>query len=259
MTGGGKQYPNACTSEPGNLETSCASTSTPEEPSQSYCENNGNARELPGMHCTDDVDAMRAILNGSRSSQTRQKALGRNRMIESRDGREIASATLLEAVGIHFSVNMNPCSTCNSKSCTNSACVAGSVARPLVNPPTTDWLSTWTNTCARRKPSGYLVQNCRNTWYRAYISLMLICLDTQCCVNTPPARNGPELALTTPPHPMDDASVAPPVTLGETWRIYRMYTSHSSICDCCSGCVGVINTRRKFVVAFSVIIIGINH
>ena len=70
MTGGGKQYPNACPPVPGCLETSCTSTSIPEDSAQLHCEKNGNAWELLGMRCTDAVDAMKLILNGPRASHT---------------------------------------------------------------------------------------------------------------------------------------------------------------------------------------------
>ena len=139
-----------------------ASTSTPEDSAQPYCEKNGRAWELIGMRCADAVHAMRLLLNGSRAFHTPRKAQGCNRIMDSRERREIASTMLLAAVGIHFNANMNPCS--KSKSCTNSACVPGSFACPLLNAPITDWLSTSTNTCDRPKASVNCVQNCRNTW-----------------------------------------------------------------------------------------------
>ena len=160
ITGGGKQQPNACSPGIGTLEKSCASTSTPEDLAQSYWEKNGDVLVLRGMCFADSVDAMRSILNGSRSSHTSRKASGCSLTIDSRDGREIASATLLAAVGIHFSVKMKPYSTCRSKRFTNNARVAGSLARPRLNAPTTDWLSTLIRTCARRYSSGRRVQNC---------------------------------------------------------------------------------------------------
>ena len=50
--------------------------------------------ELPGMRCSDAVHAMKSILSGPRASHTLQNAPGCNRTMDSREGREIASAML---------------------------------------------------------------------------------------------------------------------------------------------------------------------
>ena len=107
IPGGGKENPNGCPPVRGNLETTCANTSTPEDPEQSYREKNGSVWELPGMRCADAVDAMRLMLNGLRASHTLRKAPGCSRNVDSLEGREKASAMPFAVVGVHFNVHMN--------------------------------------------------------------------------------------------------------------------------------------------------------
>ena len=71
----------------------------------------------------------------------------------------MASAIALEAVGIHFSVSKKPYATYRLNTCINNALVTGSFARPRLNTPTTDRLSTPIKTWAHRRASGYREQN----------------------------------------------------------------------------------------------------
>ena len=112
ITGGGETKSKRGSPVLGTREMSCASTSTPEDPAQSYCEKNGSVRALRGMRRADAVDAIRSMVNGCSSFHTAWKVSGRRRMIDSRDGREIASAIALDAVGIHFNVSKKPYATC---------------------------------------------------------------------------------------------------------------------------------------------------
>ena len=75
--------------------------------------------------------------------------------------------------------------------------------------------------------SGYRVQNWSRTWYYANISLLLTCRASQSSGKTPPARNGTAATLTTPPHAVEDASVAPPARDAVKWRA----SCHGPSCD----------------------------
>ena len=103
------------------INTSCANTSVPAEPAQLYWENNGSASPFTGDRITDPVHAIRFTLKGPISSHNALNAAGAMRMIVSRDGREIASATTFSAVGVHLNDNVNPCSICSANSCTSNA------------------------------------------------------------------------------------------------------------------------------------------
>ena len=67
---GGKRYPNFFSPVPGSLAISCASTSVPKEPSQSYCEKNDNLLLRPGTFCADSEKVMRSKLNGPSTSHS---------------------------------------------------------------------------------------------------------------------------------------------------------------------------------------------
>ena len=121
MIRGGKQNPKAGILVPGTIETSCANTSIPAKLAQSHWEKQGNASPFNGDRSTDAVDAMRSTLNGPVSSQTTLNAAGAMRMMASRDGREMASATSFSAVRIYFNDNIKPYSSCNSNNCTSNA------------------------------------------------------------------------------------------------------------------------------------------
>ena len=118
---GGKRKPMAEAVVPGTIDTSCANTSVPTGPAQSYWEKNGRASPLARDRSTDAAHAIRFMSNVSISSHNALNATGAMRIMVSRDGREIASATPFSAVEIQFNDNMKPCSTCSAKSCTSNA------------------------------------------------------------------------------------------------------------------------------------------
>ena len=117
---------------------------------------------------------MRSKVNGPNAPHSSWNASGFRRINDSRAVREMASPMPLSAVGTHFHVNIKPNTTCNVNSLTNSLCVTVSFAWPIRNAPTTDSLSTSTTIYARRKVSGYRVQNWSRTWYNANISWLLM-------------------------------------------------------------------------------------
>ena len=89
-TRGGKQYPNILSPVSGNLDTSCASTSVPHDPSQSCCEKKGNRLLLPGTFWADSEEAMISKLNEPKASHSSWNVSGARRMMDSRTGRELS-------------------------------------------------------------------------------------------------------------------------------------------------------------------------